>query len=158
MKVSKQSKRAVGLLLIFLTVVFLAFIPTMLQSPLRRIRIQRAIKEIQEGQVSKYWLQKAEKIAGSATTLEDAYQWLIDNEFKVLMWNPHKDRGWIGCGRRYTKDDETTHISYIVQGSMQLTEKSFLSDASWVDLIFRFDSEKNFQDVGFITRTYDLPK
>lgn len=114
--------------------------------------------EIKERQTAKHWLQKAEKSAGSTTTFKDAYQWLVDNEFKVMMWNPHQDQGWVAGEREYTKDDETTHLHYIVQGSRQLTKKSFLSDASWIDLKFRFDPEHKFQDVNFIIRRYPLPR
>lgn len=114
--------------------------------------------EIKERQTAKHWLQKAEKSAGSTTTFKDAHQWLVDNEFKVMTWNPHQDQGWVAGEREYTKDDETTHLHYIVQGSRLLTEKSFLSDASWIDLKFKFDPEHNFQNIEFTIRTYALPQ
>lgn len=122
------------------------------------IGITNLTQEVKERQTAKHWLQKAEKNAGSTTTLKDAYEWFVDNGFEVMVWNPHQDQGWVGYERKDTKDDDTTHFYHIVQGSRLLTEKSFLSNVSWIDLKFRFDSKKNFQNIEFTIRTYPLPK
>lgn len=118
--------------------------------------VTNLVIELKERQTAKHWLQKAEESTGSTTTFNDAYQWLVDNEFEVIMWNPHQNQGWVGYGREDKKGDETTY--YIVQGSKSLTGKSFLSDASWIDLKFKFDPEHNFQNIEFTIRTYALPQ
>ena len=119
------------------------------------LAVNDLVIELKEKQTAKQWLKKAEKSADSTTTFNDTYQWLVDNEFEVIVWKPHKDQGWISSESLITKYSKTTY--YIVQGSKLLTEKSFLSDASWIDLKFKFDLEHNFQNIGFIIRRYPLP-
>jgi hypothetical protein len=114
--------------------------------------LAKFLTDVQAGQDAKRWLANAQQDTGSTTTPDDVRQWLVDNGFDVMVWNPHQERGWIGYEH---KDDEA--IYYVVQGSRPLIQGGLLSDASWLDLRFRFSLDRNFQDVESGIRGYALP-
>lgn len=80
--------------------------------------------------------------ASPATVPDDARRWLESNGYRVVVWNPHHPRGFVGM-------QESSHDGKyaIVQGQRQIREGNWLVKRSWLDLTFRFTLDGRFHDV-----------
>jgi hypothetical protein len=78
----------------------------------------------------------------SATTPEDARQWLQSNGYHVVIWIPYRKRGFIGSEE---STSEGKHL--IVLGQRQIRRGGWPLQPTWINLTFRFTIHFNFEDV-----------
>jgi hypothetical protein len=78
----------------------------------------------------------------TATTPDDARRWLESNGYRVVIWNPHQTRGFIGM--EYSSSDGDHLIS---MGQKQVRRGGWPLEPVWLDLTFRFKTDGTFEDV-----------
>jgi hypothetical protein len=88
----------------------------------------------------------------SSATVDDARQWLEANGYRVIVWNPHDPRGFVGQQESST---DGTHV--IVQGQRQIRTGHWPSHPTWLDLTFRFKVEGAFFDVQAEPSPMEVP-
>jgi hypothetical protein len=93
----------------------------------------------------------AASAATASTTFVAARQWLVGNGYAVVVWNPHDPSGFVGV------QEAGGERRLIVQGQRHLRPQSWLGNATWVDLTFRFSLEGVFQDVQARSSPVEAP-
>lgn len=85
-------------------------------------------------------------LAAAATTpafdYADARQWLEDNGFRVVIWNPHVPDGYVG-----REETSAGPKHWIVLGQRNARRGNWLVRSSWLDARFRFTESGHFQEI-----------
>jgi hypothetical protein len=79
--------------------------------------------------------------ASPATTPDDARRWLETNGYRVILWNPHDPRGFVGY------QSGTGGDFVIVQGQRQIRHGKWVGKPTWLNVTFRFTFDRAFHDV-----------
>lgn len=90
--------------------------------------------------------------ASPAITPEDARRWLESHGYRVILWNPHDPRGFVGI-----QDSSADGKLAIVQGQRQLREGKWLISPAWLNLTFRFSLDGEFHDVQARPSPLEVP-
>src|SRR5262249_48804070 len=80
--------------------------------------------------------------ASPSTTPDDARRWLESNGYRVIIWNPHDPRGFVG---KQESSVDGRHV--IVEGQRQIRRGDWLVKPRWLNLTFRFTLDGAFHDV-----------
>ncbi|AQT68141.1 hypothetical protein STSP2_01296 [Anaerohalosphaera lusitana] len=120
----------------------------LLAAILLAISAHRALKNFQIQQETTRWYAKAITAFNDETTPEDARDWLTDNGFELMIWNPNAQKGWIG--KQTVQQPDSTSDYYLVQGSKPLSEDI------WLDIKFTFDTDLIPQKARYNTRTHPI--
>jgi len=99
---------------------------------------------------AKYWYEKAAQDIGTGSSIHNAHDWFVNNNFEIMEWDRDSEDRWIGWNIVETKTEKNYY--YIVQGSKVLY-KDF-----WLDLCFKFDLEYNFHSIKYNLRTWPIPE
>jgi hypothetical protein len=80
--------------------------------------------------------------ASPATVPDDAHRWLESNGYRVIIWNPHDPRGFVGI-----QESSVDGKYVIVEGQRQIRRGDWLVKPRWLNLTFRFRLDGAFHDV-----------
>ncbi|HEV7298038.1 MAG TPA: hypothetical protein VGN72_01645 [Tepidisphaeraceae bacterium] len=87
--------------------------------------------------------------ASASTAPEDARRWLEFHGFRVIVWNPHDSRGYVGMQQSGSNERRA-----IVQGQRQMRDGA---EPTWLDLTFRFNHDGTFHDVQSRPSRLEVP-
>jgi hypothetical protein len=116
----------------------------------------KSFAERRDEEQAKIWGQFAHaSVVATGMTVETACRWLQDHEFDVVMWDPHKERGWLGQGHSDYVRKRSDYL--VIWATRRQSRGGIFSTPSWIDLELEFTLDGRFTNAHAKLRRYSLP-
>ncbi len=101
--------------------------------------------------------QLASANASAGFTFQDARQWLEENQFRVIIWDPYVSDGFTAREYKGPRGDlgQPAHIDVV--GQKNLRRGSWLTKENWMDLTFEFTPDGKYEGVVCESSRVEIP-